>query len=262
MTTQPLITINHLSKRYAPQTDLILSDINLEIAPGAFQVLLGPSGCGKSTLLKLISGLIPKTSGAMVLNQHSITGPGKDRGVVFQNAETALFPWLTVAQNVAYGPKMNKVAAAECARKVDYYLDLVGLTAHKDKYPTELSGGMLQRTQIARVLANEPDLLIMDEPFSALDAQTRTQMQQELIQIWQQTKKTIIFVTHDIQEAVLLGTDIAIMTKSPNASITANYQVELTYPRAITDARFITMFEQVNGHFFPAPIIRPFEVSA
>ena len=246
-----LIEIKNLSKSYSTAEDevKILSGINLDIQEGEFHILLGPSGCGKSTLLNIVAGLLRKSSGKITLNGNPIHQADKDRGVVFQNADTAIYPWLTVYENVEYGLKMNHVSKKERKPIVEHYIELVGLTEHMSKYPNELSGGMKQRTQIARVLANNPEVLIMDEPFGALDAQTRHVMQKELIHIWKETKKTIIFVTHDIQEAILLGTDISIMSKSPNATIYQSYKVDFTYPRDETTLEFNQFYREISGHF-------------
>ncbi|MBR1865669.1 MAG: ABC transporter ATP-binding protein [Lachnospiraceae bacterium] len=246
-----IIEIKNLSKAYATGTaeSNVISDINLNIREGEFHILLGPSGCGKSTLLNIIAGLLRKTEGKISMNGKSIRTPDKDRGVVFQNADTAIYPWLTVYENVEYGLKINRVPKEERKKIVEHYIDMVGLSEHKDKFPGELSGGMKQRTQIARVLANDPQVLIMDEPFGALDAQTRRTMQQELIKIWQKTGKTIIFVTHDIQEALLLGTDISIMSKSPDAKIYQTYKVDFAYPRDETTEEFNAFYRTLNAHF-------------
>jgi NitT/TauT family transport system ATP-binding protein len=251
MAENNLIEIQHLYKKYAATDDNlnVLSDINLHIREGEFHILLGPSGCGKSTLLNIVAGLLKKSSGKVTLNGKSIRQADRDRGVVFQNADKAIYPWLTVYENVEYGLKMNRVSKSERKPIVEHYLELVGLTEHKDKYPGELSGGMKQRTQIARVLANNPEVLIMDEPFGALDAQTRHVMQKELIHIWKETGKTIIFVTHDIQEAILLGTDISIMSKSPDAKIYQSYKVDFAYPRDETSPRFNELYRKISEHF-------------
>ncbi len=244
-----LIEIRNLKKSFDDNESNILTDINLDIKKGEFHILLGPSGCGKSTLLNIIAGFLKKSSGSITVAGHSVKAPGKDRGVVFQNADTAIYPWLTVLENVEYGLKINKVPKAERRERALAYIDMVGLSDHVNKRPCELSGGMKQRTQIARVLANDPEVLIMDEPFGALDAQTRRTMQGELIRIWKETGKTIIFVTHDIQEAILLGTDISIFSKSPDAKIIKNYKVDLAYPRHETDSEFIDYFQTINQHF-------------
>ena len=244
-----LIEIRNLRKSFDENDSNILSDINLNIQKGAFHILLGPSGCGKSTLLNIIAGLLRKTDGSITIGGRSIRNPGKDRGVVFQNADTAIYPWLTVLENVEYGLKINKVPKDERRKQALHYIDMVGLSEHVDKRPCELSGGMKQRTQIARVLANNPEVLIMDEPFGALDAQTRRTMQNELIRIWKETGKTIIFVTHDIQEAILLGTDVSIFSKSPDAKIIKNYKVDLPYPRNELDKSFVKYLKSINGFF-------------
>lgn len=250
-----LIEIKGLSKAYATENGCnVISNINLNIKEGEFHILLGPSGCGKSTLLNIIAGLLKKTTGKITMNGKVINAPDKNRGVVFQNADTAIYPWLTVWENVEYGLKINKIPKAERRRIVEHYINLVGLAEHKGKYPSELSGGMKQRTQIARVLANNPQVLIMDEPFGALDAQTRHIMQQELIHIWQETKKTIIFVTHDIQEALLLGTNISIMSKSPEANIYQTYKVDFAYPRDETTEEFNIMYRRLTEHFIDSDI--------
>lgn len=246
-----LIEIKNLYKSYLSAEDEvnILSDINLDIKEGEFHILLGPSGCGKSTLLNIIVGLLRKSSGKITLNGKPIHQPDKDRGVVFQNADAAIYPWLTVYENVEYGLKMNRVPKEERKAIAERYIKLVGLSEHTKKYPRELSGGMKQRTQIARVLANNPEVLIMDEPFGALDAQTRHVMQKELIHIWKETKKTIIFVTHDIQEAILLGTNISIMSKSPDARIYQSYKVDFAYPRDETTLEFNKFYKKISQHF-------------
>lgn len=183
----------------------VLNDVNLEINEGEFHVFLGASGCGKTTLLNIIAGLLPKTSGHVMLDGKEIDGPGPERGLVFQNADSAIYPWLNVYKNVEYGLKGRKKSKAEKREIVENAIELVGLSEHKKKYPSELSGGMKQRLQIARSIASDPEILIMDEPFGALDAQTRSVLQCELIRIWKETGKTILFVTHDLSEAVLLS---------------------------------------------------------
>ncbi|MBI4607967.1 MAG: ABC transporter ATP-binding protein [Candidatus Rokubacteria bacterium] len=190
-----------------------LIDITLEVAPGELLCLLGPSGCGKSTLLNIIAGFIPPTTGRVLVDGEPVTGPGPERGVVFQ--EYVLFPWLTVAQNVEFGPRLRGVDALEREKLAARYLDMVGLTSHADKFPLQLSGGMKQRVAIARALANNPSIVLMDEPFGALDAQTREIMQEELSRIQRVEPKTIVFVTHSIREAVYLADRVAVMTSGP-----------------------------------------------
>jgi NitT/TauT family transport system ATP-binding protein len=213
-------------------------DVTVDIAPGEFVCLLGPSGCGKSTLLNVIAGFVPAAAGEVSVRGERVTGPDVSRGVVFQSSE-ALFPWLTVRQNVTFGPRMRGVDTAEIREKCDHYLQLVGLTDAAGKLPGELSGGMRQRVQIARVLANEPSIVLMDEPFGALDAQTREVMQRELERIWRTTRPTIVFVTHDITEALLLGDRVITMTAGPEARIKETYSVDLERPRDETDREAI-----------------------
>jgi NitT/TauT family transport system ATP-binding protein len=190
-----------------------LEDITLDVRAGEFLALVGPSGCGKSTLLDLLGGLAVPTSGRILLDGRPIAGPARDRGIVFQ--QYALFPWRTAAQNVEFGLDIAGLKARERRDRARHYLDLVGLAAFADRYPHELSGGMKQRVAIARSLAYDPEVLLMDEPFAALDAQTRETLQSELLRIWRTTGKTIVFITHGIDEAVVLGQRVAIMTSRP-----------------------------------------------
>jgi NitT/TauT family transport system ATP-binding protein len=190
-----------------------LEDITLDVRAGEFLALVGPSGCGKSTLLDLLGGLAVPTSGRILLDGRPIAGPARDRGIVFQ--QYALFPWRTAAQNVEFGLDIAGLKARERRDRARHYLDLVGLAAFADRYPHELSGGMKQRVAIARSLAYDPEVLLMDEPFAALDAQTRETLQSELLRIWRTTGKTIVFITHGIDEAVVLGQRVAIMTSCP-----------------------------------------------
>jgi NitT/TauT family transport system ATP-binding protein len=178
-----------------------------------FLALLGPSGCGKSTLLYLIGGFLPIETGKIVVDGRPVAGPGPDRGIVFQNF--ALFPWKTVRKNVLYGLERQGLPRVERETRAQAFIDLVGLTGFEDSYPSHLSGGMKQRVAIARTLAFDPRMLLMDEPFGALDAQTRSLMQSELLAIWQKTRKTVIFVTHDVHEAVYLADRVAVMTARP-----------------------------------------------
>ncbi|MGV9455022.1 ABC transporter ATP-binding protein [Streptomyces sp. NPDC003635] len=190
-----------------------LDGIDLEIADGEFVVLVGPSGCGKSTLLDLLGGLTSPTGGRILLDGEPVTGPGLDRGIVFQ--QYALLPWRTAQGNVEFGLEATGVPRRQRAARAREFLDLVGLTGFEDRHPHELSGGMRQRVAIARSLAYDPDVLLMDEPFAALDAQTRESLQDELLRIWQRTGKTVVFITHGIDEAVYLGQRVAVMTSRP-----------------------------------------------
>ncbi|GAA0413066.1 ABC transporter ATP-binding protein [Microbispora corallina] len=190
-----------------------LDGVDLDVREGEFLTLVGPSGCGKSTLLDLIGGLAAPTSGEILLDGEPVTGPGLDRGVVFQ--QYALFPWRTALANVAFGLEAKSVPRREREERARHHLGLVGLRGFEDRYPHELSGGMRQRVAIARSLAFDPDVLLMDEPFAALDAQTRESLQEELLGIWERTGKTIVFITHGIDEAVYLGQRVAVMTSRP-----------------------------------------------
>jgi NitT/TauT family transport system ATP-binding protein len=246
----PLIRIRGVEMRYrSGEGRNVLAGVNLDIHEGEFHVLLGPSGCGKSTLLNIIVGLIRPTGGAVTMKGKAIDRPDRERGLVFQNADAAIFPWLTVLENVEFGPRMAGVEKAEYRAIAQKYVDMVGLRGHEGKFPHELSGGMKQRTQIARLLANDSAVLVMDEPFGALDAHTRRVMQNELVRTWRETGKTVVFVTHDIQEAILLGQRIHIMSTTPDARIAKTYRVELPYPRVETDLRFVEWLARIQSHF-------------
>jgi NitT/TauT family transport system ATP-binding protein len=214
-----------------------VSGISLDIADGEFVCLLGPSGCGKSTVLMALAGFLTPDSGSLRLGGAEVTGPNPECGVVFQSSD-ALFDWLTVRQNVAFGPRMRGVPRARQREIVDEYLGLVGLRHSADRYPRQLSGGMRQRVQIARVLANRPGVVLMDEPFGALDAQTRRVMQEELDRIWRTHRCTVVFVTHDIDEAILLADRVLVMTAGPAARIKSSYAVDLPRPRPEGSAEF------------------------
>lgn len=209
------ISIRDVSHTYGARTGgmLALDGIDLDIGDGEFHCLLGPSGCGKSTLLYLIGGFIPVQAGVISTSTGPVVAPGPDRSIVFQNF--ALFPWKTVKDNILYGLKKAGVAGAERERRAQRYIDMVHLTGFEDAYPSQLSGGMQQRAAIARTLAVDPGILLMDEPFGALDAQTRRVMQEELRAIWRDSRKTVVFVTHDVQEAVFLADRISIMSARP-----------------------------------------------
>ncbi|WP_285787529.1 ABC transporter ATP-binding protein [Micromonospora sp. NBRC 101691] len=219
---------------------------SLDIAAGEFVCLLGPSGCGKSTLLNAVAGFVTPAGGEVTCAGTRVTGPDVSRGVVFQSAE-ALFPWLTVRQNVAFGPRMRGVPPARRDATVDRYLAMVGLSQAADRFPEQLSGGMRQRAQLARVLANDPSVVLMDEPFGALDAQTRLVMQVELDRIWRETGATIVFVTHDIGEAILLGDRIVTMTAGPAARIKNVYPCDLPRPRDLTDPASAALFRDLRA---------------
>ena len=207
---------------------LALDTVNLNVEQNEFICVVGPSGCGKTTLLNIIAGLCKPSTGTVKVRGELVTGPGKGKGVVFQ--QYALYPWLTVEKNVEFGMRMKGVPKAERAEIAKKYIDLVGLSKFAKAYPKELSGGMKQRVAIARAYATAPEVLLMDEPFGALDAQTRAQLQENLLKTWEQERKTCFFITHDVEEAVLLATKIIIMSAGPG-HITEIVPVTLPYPR-------------------------------
>ena len=220
--SQPRISLRSVTKTFTvrpsqeqprERTLVALQDFSLDVADGEFVALVGPSGSGKSTLLDLLAGLTKPTSGQVEVDGRRVEGPGLDRAVVFQ--QYALFPWRTAQSNVEFGLEASGVPRKQRAAKADEYLELVGLGGFGGRYPHELSGGMKQRVAIARSLAYEPDILLMDEPFAALDAQTREQLQDELLRIWRATGKTVVFITHSIDEAVYLGQRVAVLTSRP-----------------------------------------------
>jgi NitT/TauT family transport system ATP-binding protein len=210
------ITIAGLSHEYRPPRGrpvLALDEVNLEIREREFIALLGPSGCGKSTLLYLIGGFLPIQQGDILVRGQPIDGPSPERGIVFQHF--ALYPWKTVRKNILYGLQKQNMSKAECREVAQHFINLVGLKGFEESYPSQLSGGMKQRVAIARTLALNPDILLMDEPFGALDAQTRALMQEELVAIWSRSPKTVVFVTHDVHEAVLLADRVVVMSARP-----------------------------------------------
>jgi NitT/TauT family transport system ATP-binding protein len=223
----------------------VLQQFSVSLTEGEFFCLLGPSGCGKTTVLNLMAGFLAPESGALTLAGQPIRGPGIDRTVVFQS-DDALFNWLRTIDNVAFGLRMQGMAKERRHALARQYLHLVHLNGQENKYPSELSGGMKQRVQIARVLASDPKMLLMDEPFGALDAQTRGRMQSELVEIWHKTGKTIVFVTHDITEAVLLADRIGVMTKGPQSRLGAVIPVDLPRPRRRSNPGFGEMWERIN----------------
>src|SRR5262247_3215298 len=205
--------VKHLYRPPRGRPVLALEDVSLDVRPREFVALLGPSGCGKSTLLYLIGGFLPTETGRILVNGGAVAGPGPDRGIVFQHF--ALFPWKTVRANILYGLERQGMARGAREERAQHFIDLVGLSGFEDSFPSQLSGGMKQRAALARTLAFDPEILLMDEPFGALDAQTRSLMQSELLGIWQRTPKTVIFVTHDVQEAVNLADRVAVMSARP-----------------------------------------------
>ena len=219
---------------------------SIAIDVGEFFCLLGPSGCGKTTVLKLLAGFEAPTAGSIVMDGRPVTGANRDRGVVFQG-DDSLYGWLTAIENVEFGLRMRHVPKTERRERATRYLELVGLKGQERKYPAELSGGMKQRIQIARVLANEPKMLLMDEPFAALDAQTRALMQEELANIWRTTRTTVLFITHDIDEAITLGTRIGVMRAGPRSQVKGVIDVALNGARSRTDDVFLQYYKQVHA---------------
>lgn len=227
----PKLHIENVSKTFdlgRGEGLLAVQDVSLSVQPNEFVSLLGPSGCGKSTLLMMAAGLEEITSGRILVDGQEVVGPGLDRGVVFQTY--TLFPWLTVAENVRFALKKSNLPAAKQEELVHRHLELVGLAAFAAAYPNQLSGGMRQRVAIARALVYRPQILLMDEPFGALDAQTRMLMQELLLEVWQQDRTTVLFVTHDVDEAILLSDRIYVMTARPGR-IKAELRVDLPRPR-------------------------------
>jgi len=243
------ITVERVSHTYRPvrgRDVLALEDVSLDIAPREFTALLGPSGCGKSTLLYLIGGFLPVEKGAICIEGAPVAGPGPDRGIVFQHF--ALFPWKTVRANVRYGLDKLGLAREERDRRAQMYIDLVGLKGFEDSYPSQLSGGMKQRAALARTLAVDPKMLLMDEPFGALDAQTRSLMQAELYAIWERTPKTVLFVTHDVQEAVRLAQRVVVMSARPGKiKATVDIALDRGDPHIYRSPQFAEKVDEIWG---------------
>jgi nitrate ABC transporter ATP-binding subunit len=231
------LAVRDVTKTFQAGGDTVeaLRRVSLNIDKGEFVCLIGASGCGKSTLLRIIAGFEQPSSGQVSLYEHPVAGPGSDRGMVFQ--DYALFPWMTVRENIAFGPRQKGLPKSRIREITDEYLDMVGLAKFADRFPQQLSGGMKQRVAIARVLANECELLLMDEPFGALDALTREKLQQELLEIWARTRVTIIFVTHSVEEAVLLSDRVVVMTAGPGR-IEADIPIGLVRPREVSAIDF------------------------
>ncbi len=225
----PKLAVQAVGKTYVTRGKplVVLDEISFELAAREFVCLVGASGCGKSTLLNIVAGLVPPTTGEVQVDGMAVLGPGADRGMVFQGY--TLYPWLTVAQNIAFGMQLRKLPKAEQRDRTAYYLNVVGLTAFAQAYPKQLSGGMKQRVAIARALANEPEVLLMDEPFGALDAQTKEQMQQFLLNLWAQTHTTVLMITHDVEEAIFLSQRVYVMGSHPGR---LTHQVSVPLPAA------------------------------
>lgn len=225
---------------------LALDNTNLTILPNEFITILGPSGCGKSTLLRIVAGLEEQTTGQVFLDEQEVHGPSSNRGMVFQ--AYSLFPWLTVEENIQFGLKHKELSTEERNEIVSNYIELVQLKGFERHYPRQLSGGMQQRVAIARALANDPEILLLDEPFGALDNQTRTLMQELLLEIWEKSHKTILFITHDVEESIYLANRVVVMTSRPG-KIKADIPIELEHPRPYSikvEPRFLAYKEQLT----------------
>jgi len=244
-----VLAVRNVRKSFgeSPHTYLALDGIDLEVSQGEFVCLLGPSGCGKSTLLNILAGFDQASAGTVDFEGAPVRGAGKDRVMFFQDAGAALLPWLTAEENVRFALRVRNVPKAEWPAIIDKYLEMVGLKEHRTKFPAQLSGGMRQRLQIARALAVEPKALLMDEPFGALDALTRRRMHGFLLDIWRRTGTTVVFVTHDIAEAVTLADRICVMSVGPGSRITEVIPVGLPRPRDLADPDAARVFKRVEG---------------
>ena len=243
----PKVSLEGISLSYGTNAKgrlVALEDVSLQVQPGEFVCIVGPSGCGKSTLLHLIAGLHRQTSGQILVDGHPVSGPATDRILIFQ--ELGLFPWLTVGQNIEFGMKMKGISKAEREEKVQHYLRLVHLSKFRESYTHQLSGGMRQRVALARALATEPDVLLMDEPFAALDAQTRDLLHDELEKIWAETGRTIIFVTHNVREAVRLGDRVVLLTFRPGR-VKQEFHISLPRPRHIEETDVARTAKEILG---------------
>nr|WP_238709482.1 ABC transporter ATP-binding protein [Natronorubrum halophilum] len=236
------ITVRSLSKAY--ESTQALEDVSFSVAEGEFCCVVGPSGCGKTTLLRAIAGLDDPDSGSVLVGGEPVTDPGLDRGMVFQ--EYALFPWRTVRGNIRFGLDRPACECADCEARVRELIDLVGLDGFEDAYPKELSGGMKQRVGIARALAVDPEILLMDEPFGSVDARTRDRLHAELLDIWTQTGQTVVFVTHDIDEAVTLSDRVVIMDSDPG-TVRTTVSIDLERPRERTDHDFVDYVARIRN---------------
>ncbi len=243
----PLVSFHDVGKTYRSLQGVdypAIEHFSVDIEVGEFFCLLGPSGCGKTTVLKMLAGFEAPTAGRIRMDGRDVDGASRDRGVVFQG-DDSLYGWLTAVENVEFGLRMRGVSKRERRERALRHLELVGLHGQEQKYPAELSGGMKQRIQIARVLANEPKMLLMDEPFAALDAQTRSLMQAELANIWRAARTTVLFITHDIDEAITLGTRIGVMRAGPRSHVKGLVSVSLNGARSRTDDAFLRYYKEV-----------------
>ena len=262
--TSPKVLVEQVTKTFDSNKGdktTALAEVNLTIKENEFITILGPSGCGKSTLLRIVGGLEEQTTGRVLLDGGEVSGPSEERGFVFQSY--SLFPWLTVKENIEFGLKNKKVPLKEREDISKEYIDLIGLHGFSDHYPKQLSGGMQQRVAIARALANDPQILLLDEPFGALDNQTRSLMQESLLNIWEKSHKTILFVTHDVEEAIFLASRVLVMTSRPG-KIKADIPIDLEYPRSYqlkSDPRFLEykrqIYEMIREESIKATNIQP-----
>jgi nitrate ABC transporter ATP-binding subunit len=252
---RPHVVIRGVNKRFQVGDGEVeaLARIDATIEKGAFVCLIGASGCGKSTLLRVVAGFEEPTTGEVLVEGKPITAPGSDRGMVFQ--DYALFPWMTVRQNIGFGPRQRQLPRKEVEDIADEFVKLVGLERAANRYPSQLSGGMKQRVAIARVLANNANILLMDEPFGALDALTREQLQRELLQIWARTRVTVVFVTHSVEEAALLADRVLVMSAGPGR-IESDIRIDLPRPRDVSSPEFNAvrreLAQRLTSHMAPA----------
>src|SRR5258707_2358892 len=254
---RPHVAIRGVTKRFAVGDDEVeaLARIDVTIQQGQLVCLIGASGCGKSTMLRIIAGFEEPTTGDVLVDAKPIGAPGSDRGMVFQ--DYALFPWMTVRQNIGFGPRQRQLPRKEVEDIADEFVKLVGLERAANRYPSQLSGGMKQRVAIARVLANNANILLMDEPFGALDALTREQLQRELLQIWTRTRVTIVFVTHSVEEAALLADRVLVMGAGPGR-IESDIKLDLPRPRDVSSPEFNAvrreLAQRLTSHMAPARV--------
>jgi NitT/TauT family transport system ATP-binding protein len=236
------VRIEGVSKTF-DESSLVLNTVSIDVVEGSLTCLLGPSGCGKSTLLSMVAGFVRPSRGRVIVDGVEVTAPSADRGIVFQ--DYALFPWRTALENVMFGPQIRRLPKKECREIARHYLAMVSLEAHVDKLPRQLSGGMKQRVAIARALANRPSVLLMDEPFGALDAQTRESLQEEMLRIRQLERNTILFVTHSISESLYLADRIVVMATRPGA-VKQVFDVDLPYPRDRLSRASLDLEQQIK----------------
>ena len=246
----PKIAVNHVTKQFPAEVEergLALSDVSLTVAGKEFVSIVGRSGCGKTTLLNIIAGLLRPTAGETLINGQPVEGPGLERGMVFQNS--ALFPWLTAIENIEFGPRNLGVAKTERRALAQELIELVRLSGFEKKFPRELSGGMQQRVAIARALATDPEILLMDEPFGALDELTRAEMQSELLRIWEARKKTVVFITHSIFEAIYLSDRVVVLSPHPGR-LRQIFEITLPRPRQRSSPEFMEYYENIHSTIF------------